>query len=572
MKAIILAGGDSALLRPLSSLCRRPLLPFLNRPFIQAQVRALAANGFREIAVACSPVDQPALEREFGDGSRLDVALTMAWDVLPLGPAGSLRPFKDFIGGDSFLVVGGGTWIGSGAIRTFFEAHHASDAVASMAMLKDYVPATHREAPVFGVDGAIERFDLPYAGPEPAEAQRFCGIYAFKPEIFQFIPADGYWDIKEQLLPALHDAGKPVRPVELDGMSGCVDNIAGYFQLQHDVLDQLDAAPDNCTEITEGVWLADGADVSPSARILGPVIIGKKCVVEAHAQIIGPAVIGDYSRVEEAALVRESFLWSESHVSRRARLEYCIVAGGHRVPPEARHKRVVLCGSREPVHYGPPRSELPRQYRPAGHAAATKPISLTIKRIVDVFASASLLLLLAPVLLVVAIAVRLDSRGPIFFTQRRCGRGGREFKMVKFRTMVPDAERLQATLRDRNDVDGPVFKIFDDPRVTTVGAFLRRNSLDELPQLWNVLKGEMSLVGPRPLKMSEMRLCPSWRDLRLCVKPGITGIWQINGRSHTSFHDWIRHDVRYVNEWSLWLDFQVLARTTRWVLARTGAC
>jgi exopolysaccharide biosynthesis polyprenyl glycosylphosphotransferase len=230
----------------------------------------------------------------------------------------------------------------------------------------------------------------------------------------------------------------------------------------------------------------------------------------------------------------------------------------------------VLMGDQEPVYCDPPG-------RPRRDAASEQPvptprkISLAVKRVVDVVGAALLLILLAPVMAAIAVAVRLDSEGPIFFRQRRCGKGGREFNMIKFRTMVPDAERIQKELLDRNDVDGPVFKMFEDPRVTRVGRFLRRNSLDELPQLWNVLVGDMSLVGPRPLMMSEMRLCRSWRDLRLSVKPGITGIWQVNGRSATSFHDWIRHDTQYVQNWSLWLDLRVLAKTALWVIARTGA-
>lgn len=143
--------------------------------------------------------------------------------------------------------------------------------------------------------------------------------------------------------------------------------------------------------------------------------------------------------------------------------------------------------------------------------------------------------------------------------------------MVKFRTMVRDAERMQARLRQINEVDGPVFKIENDPRFTRLGRLLRRYSIDELPQLWNVLKGEMSLVGPRPLTAQEMRFCPAWRDARLKVCPGVTGLWQVGGRSKTSFHDWIRLDTEYVLERSTLLDFKILLKTLLVVLKGHGS-
>ncbi len=143
--------------------------------------------------------------------------------------------------------------------------------------------------------------------------------------------------------------------------------------------------------------------------------------------------------------------------------------------------------------------------------------------------------------------------------------------MVKFRTMVKDAEKLQAELRPLSEVDGPVFKIENDPRSTPLGKLLRRYSIDEMPQLWNVLKGEMSLVGPRPLAAKEMRFCPAWRDVRLKVRPGITGLWQVSGRSKTSFHDWIRLDVEYVRDQSIFRDFQILFRTLSVVFRAMGS-
>lgn len=143
--------------------------------------------------------------------------------------------------------------------------------------------------------------------------------------------------------------------------------------------------------------------------------------------------------------------------------------------------------------------------------------------------------------------------------------------MIKFRSMAEGSENLQYNLRHKNDTDGPLFKMADDPRLTRVGRFLRNTSLDELPQFLNVLIGEMSLVGPRPLVMEEMGYSPEWRDTRLRVKAGITGMWQVNGRSDTLFHDWIKNDISYVKKQSLWLDLKILLRTFKVVVTRLGA-
>ena len=196
---------------------------------------------------------------------------------------------------------------------------------------------------------------------------------------------------------------------------------------------------------------------------------------------------------------------------------------------------------------------------------------LAVKRLIDITVSLAALILLAPLFALVALAIRLDSPGPVFFVQRRVGLGGRQFNFYKFRTMVEDAERLQPALEHLNEADGPVFKIRDDPRVTRVGRWVRRASLDELPQLINVLKGDMSLVGPRPLPLRDVaRMDVPAHRRRFSVKPGITCLWQIQGRE-PRFEDWIRTDMAYIDNWSLGLDFKILARTIPAVLSGRGA-
>jgi exopolysaccharide biosynthesis polyprenyl glycosylphosphotransferase len=197
---------------------------------------------------------------------------------------------------------------------------------------------------------------------------------------------------------------------------------------------------------------------------------------------------------------------------------------------------------------------------------------LFMKRFLDVVISSLLLLILMPVFLVIAVLIKASSGGPVFFTQERVGLNKRIFRMIKFRSMRDDAESMRDAIEHLNEVDGPVFKIQNDPRVTEVGKFLRRSSLDELPQLFNVLRGEMSLVGPRPPLPKEVDRYDWMFRKRLSVKPGMTCIWQVSGRSDVSFARWMRMDQDYVENWSLWLDLQILMKTIPAVLTSRGAC
>ena len=196
--------------------------------------------------------------------------------------------------------------------------------------------------------------------------------------------------------------------------------------------------------------------------------------------------------------------------------------------------------------------------------------SSVVKRGFDLIGASLGLLAVAPLLAVIAVAIKLDSRGPVFFRQLRVGRHGERFRMLKFRTMVPDAEALKDSLRDRNEAQDGLFKIADDPRVTRVGSFLRKSALDELPQLLNILQGEMSLVGPRPLVVEEDQRVEGWHRRRLELMPGMTGHWQILGPSRVPLREMVAIDYLYVANWSLWKDVKILLRTIPHVLGRRG--
>ena len=197
-------------------------------------------------------------------------------------------------------------------------------------------------------------------------------------------------------------------------------------------------------------------------------------------------------------------------------------------------------------------------------------LALKMKSVLDYLAASFILILISPVMLIITLAIKIDDGGPIFFAQKRVGRNGRRFPCLKFRTMVTNAEALKASLMAQNEQEGPVFKIKKDPRVTRIGHFLRRTSLDELPQFINVLRGEMSIVGPRPPVPAEVTQYERWQRRRLSMKPGITCIWQVSGRNNIPFEQWMKMDMQYIDSWSLKLDLILFLKTFKVMLTGDG--
>ena len=208
----------------------------------------------------------------------------------------------------------------------------------------------------------------------------------------------------------------------------------------------------------------------------------------------------------------------------------------------------------------------------APYGSEYEALPMILKRFLDIVMSFVLLILLSPVFIVAALLVKLSSAGPVFFSQERIGLNKRRFLTYKFRTMIPNAEQMISQLEHLNEVSGPVFKIKNDPRLSPVGKLLRRTSIDELPQLFNVLKGDMSLVGPRPMAVRDYEgFSEDWQRRRFSVRPGITCLWQVNGRSSISFQQWMELDMQYIEQWSIWLDLKILVRTIPAVMRGTGA-
>jgi exopolysaccharide biosynthesis polyprenyl glycosylphosphotransferase len=199
------------------------------------------------------------------------------------------------------------------------------------------------------------------------------------------------------------------------------------------------------------------------------------------------------------------------------------------------------------------------------------PFNRAFKRGIDLVLGSLFLLVCSPLLAIAALAIRMESPGPAIFSQLRAGKDGKPFKVYKLRSMFKDADQLKEQLKDKNEAEGPMFKIKDDPRRTKVGRFIRKLSIDELPQFWNVVKGDMSIVGPRPALLDEVAEYDEWHHERLRVKPGITGLWQISGRSELTFDEMVLLDVYYIETWSPSTDFKIMLRTVPYVLSGRGA-
>jgi lipopolysaccharide/colanic/teichoic acid biosynthesis glycosyltransferase len=331
---------------------------------------------------------------------------------------------------------------------------------------------------------------------------------------------------------------------------------------------------------TSTVLAGDGQVIHATARLMGPIVIQSNARVDANATIVGPTLVGE-----------------GAHVSAGAVLAHVVVGAGALVPPgRVLRDRGWFTQSEDRVHgveegrtpsytdrlarYNVQRRNVLRTEAPdRPHSRWNR----TWKRIFDAVVAAISLCVLSPFLLLVAVLVRLDSKGPAFYSDEREGNGGRLFRCLKFRTMGTGASALQRQLKSLDKLDGPHFKLNADPRVTRLGRILRATNIDELPQLANVLVGEMSLVGPRPSPFRENQICMPWREARLSVRPGMTGLWQVcrQDRASGDFHQWIEYDLLYVQHVGVLLDLKILAATVfslggkipvpvSWMLRRTG--
>ncbi|MHC4487914.1 MAG: sugar transferase [Planctomycetota bacterium] len=302
--------------------------------------------------------------------------------------------------------------------------------------------------------------------------------------------------------------------------------------------------------------------ISQDSRLVGKVLLGKNVHVGPKVVIVGPSIIGDNVTIEQGAVIDSSVIGPDVCVPQNQLVRNCIVRG-----PQYNWERPARYKSRNLEQISYPRLDLSLLQGADETFSSWPRFSYvgSIKRIVDCFAAIIVLILFAPILPFIALAIKLTSPGPVFFKDKRQGLRGKEFYCLKFRTMAVGADKIQDKLRMVSRVDGPQFKMADDPRVSAVGKFLRDTYIDEIPQFLNVLLGQMSVVGPRPSPESENTLCPSWRDARLSVRPGITGLWQVyrTRQPMKDFQEWIYYDTNYIRNLSLKTDLWICWQTVK---------
>ena len=573
-KAVILTGEEGTRFGPLSSSYPIWMFPILNKPLIQYIINFLKNDGFEEIIIALS--EETKISDYLIQNMIPGIKIKIHKQDRPRGTAGTLKDLEKLIDNGPFLVLLNNVFLENIDLIELIESHTETNSVVTVGVYRENKEKIEDNV-ILNNDNTVKSFHIIHSSVDRRSPWRPSGIYLFNPSILRFIDRKNYMDIKEQLIPTLQKEGYNVSACEIKGIYSCLRNINDYVNVHRDLLLKKDHNDfEDQEEIAKGVWVGKDVKISPKAYLLGPVIIGDSCEIKDWAQIVGPAVIGNRCRISEEALIRESILWGGVSLSNKSKIEYSIIGEGAEIPDNFHSRNMVLLNGLTFKDA----NLIPSDHSIKGIVSLSDIIS-TIgsrqkiyeisKRIMDVTLSAFGIILLFPLFLLIAIAIKMDSPGPIFYIQKRCGKGGGLFGMLKFRTMVANAERLQKELIAKNEIDGPIFKMPNDPRVTRLGRILREISFDEIPQLYNILKGEMSLVGPRPLIMDEMKFSPSWRDTRLQVRPGITGLWQIQGRSDAPFHDWVRYDIGYVKNRSLWMDIKILLKTIKVLLKRSGA-
>ena len=385
------------------------------------------------------------------------------------------------------------------------------------------------------------------------------------------------WESLRWLRLALAPTGVSCVDVPLSGRVVDLETPRGVLDLNEHVLrnELSERISPGFRELRPGVFVGGDAIVDASAQLVGPVVIHDRAVIERGALIVGPTVIGRNVVVGNDAVIVQSVIAPGVSIYPLRSIRHRAVFDGAVDDGETQHAQSAISRSAVPVND----AGLPRR---TGRARSFS--YAVAKRLTDLTAASVGLILLSPVLLIIAVLVKLTSRGPVLFAHEREGRGGRVFRCYKFRTMVPDAHARQRELYSSSATDGPQFKIDKDPRLTPIGGFLRDYCLDELPQLINVLLGSMSLVGPRPSPFRENQICVPWRNARLSVRPGMTGLWQVcrSQRSLGDFHQWIHYDILYVRNRTYWVDWKIVLATlltggrrsvpVEWMIPRNRLC
>ncbi|MCX5893190.1 MAG: sugar transferase [Deltaproteobacteria bacterium] len=557
--AVILGGGLAAFESFSIAACPKFLLPIANRPLFHYLAASLAGAGVERFIFCVTPNLGKQVEEKL---AALPPSRQYLVKETRLGSGGSLKEVEALIKDEPFWVVGGDLLLAED-LSKMLDWHRERRALATVASLGGRESPWEMERVEVGASKQVMAIHRIHPFQERRSVLRPAGLYLCEPAILEAIPAGKYFDLKEQVFPSLYESGAPSAVWELQGYCRSITTIDDYLFANQDVL--LGRVP-----IPETLQEFDGPptpqpEVSPSCHFYGPVAIGEGVRFGDNVLVLGPSAIGPHCDLKPGTLINGCVLLGHNQIGRNAYLERCVVGEGTSLPEATiMHQTAIIKKDGEEASIWlrrQTRNESGSQVSQLGWLNPASKAYLRLKRLLDVIIAALGLSICAPLFVIIALAIRLDSPGQFIFRQVRCGKDGGQFGMYKFRSMVPEAEEVKRQIGYLNEADGPVFKINQDPRVTRVGKLLRNTNLDELPQLWNVLKGEMSLVGPRPLSTEEMRFSPRWRDARLSMRPGMTGLWQVKAHTKTQFNEWIVNDLTYVNEACFWLDVKILWKT-----------
>ncbi|MCE5335309.1 MAG: sugar transferase [Desulfobacteraceae bacterium] len=556
--AVVLVGGPAVYAG--HALAERPriLLPVGEHPLLSYLAINLREAGVERLIVCHTPSTEEyrkGLERALAE---IPVKLDVILRETMLGTGGSVKQVSDLLRGEPFWVIGGDSYMRAD-LSEMLSVHRSAGGLATLAAVRLQTPPWQMERVEANEQMSVRTIHRMHPAEEKRSTLRPITLYLFEPAALDLIPPNSYYDLKEQLFAQLHETGRPAAVWVVPEHARTLVSVDEYFAANQDFLLGRVKFP----ELALSAALAK----KPEQDFIGPVALRNGARIGSNALVVGPAVLEE-CEIGAGSVLVESVVLRGARIGRGAQINHCLV-GEDAVVEDGVVLRDMIVPRKgrisAKIAQATPGERQTRTFAPSllwiDLDAPGRTAYRLIKRAIDILFALTALFLLSPILLLIAIIVMLDSPGAAFYTQTRCGRNGRPFPMVKFRTMVSNADDLKRELQELNEVDGPTFKLTADPRVTRIGKILRDTNLDEVPQLINVLNGEMSLIGPRPLSMDEMCYNPVWRDARLAFTPGLTGPWQVEAHSKALFSEWIRYDLFYVQNASGSLDTRIFLRS-----------
>lgn len=568
MKAIIVSIESGTDINILLKGHSKIMLPVANEPLISYLLSTLSFDTFDEVLIATEDARDEQVINDFLRQRRI-FNKNIRWiKALAIrGIAGIIKDAEEFLKDSPFIVIDGNFFFNCGNLDKLLELESIPAGVPVVKVCVSPISGEKNSNIYLKVSPDLTVSNFSYDPGMDDTMYTTSGIYIFKPEIFRFIEDNGYVDIDEQLLPYLQVKGEKIYCLELGGFAQNVKTLEDYAQVNNFVLGKGMLVENNyLKQLSDSIWVGRNVKLNPGASLAGPLVIGDNCTIDRGANIYGPTCIGANSHIYEDALIRESIILNNTSVEKDTSIEHSIVNSGNVISPHHKlYSNIYVDGKLDFYDLSIASDSEYQSYNITCdnflHSVIKYKFYQFLKRLLDIFISMFCITIFLPFAFLICLAIKLDSKGKVFYVQERCGLNGRNFKMIKFRTMVEDAEKTHPALVEQSDTDGPIFKLLNDPRITRVGRILRRTCVDEIPQFLNVFMGKMSLVGPRPLVAGELRFCAWWKEIRLKVKPGMTGLWQIKIGERHCFHEWIKSDLHYVRNQSFLLDLSILIKT-----------